>query len=123
MKPQKISGKEQGFLERELREFAKSKGWPGRVARELGKKIPSHKNMIRAVRISPEHVFVFRFPPDISLENSPLPVDIFTLKSAYLGTAELPDIPLFISRQAFYLVKADESGNVYLQKMGYSLVF
>ncbi|HCS46764.1 MAG TPA: hypothetical protein DIW61_00315, partial [Candidatus Aminicenantes bacterium] len=95
LKTQKFSAGEKGYLERELQEFAKSKGWPNRVARELGKKIPSLKNIINSVRISPENVFVFRFLPDITAKEAHLPVDIFTLKGEFLGTAELPEIPLF----------------------------
>jgi hypothetical protein len=121
LKPQKFSGREKDRLDREVREFAKSKGWPERVARELGKKIPSYKNMIQAVRISPRYVFIFRFPPDISAEEAPFPVDIFTHKSEFLGTAEFPDIPLFISDKTAYFVKTDEGDNVYLLRMGCSL--
>jgi len=121
LKPRKFSGREKDYLEREVREFAGSKGWPDRVARELGKKIPPQKNLIRAVRISPQHVFVFRFAPDISAENTPAPVDIFTPKGDFLGTAEFPDIPIFISDNTAYFVKTDESDNVYLLRMGCSL--
>ncbi len=121
LKPRKFSGREKDYLEREVREFAKSKGWPDRVARELGKKIPSYKNMIQAVRISARCVFIFRFPPDISAEEAPFPVDIFTPKGAFLGTAEFPDTPLFISNKTAYFVKTDESDNVYLLRMGCSL--
>ena len=121
LKPQKLSGRERDFLERGLREFAESKGWPERVARELGKKIPAHKNMILAVRISPRHVFVFRLPADISAENAPSPADIFTLKGEFMGTTRFPDIPLFLSAKTAYFVKADDGGNVYLLRTSYSL--
>jgi hypothetical protein len=123
LKPQKLSGREKDYLERTVREFAKSKGWPDRVARELGKKIPATKNFIGAVRIPPQYVFVFRFPPDISAEKAPSPVDIFTKKDEFLGTTEFPDIPLFISDKTAYFVKSDDSGNVYLLRADYSLDF
>lgn len=121
LKTQKFSAGEKDHLERELQEFAKSKGWPGRVARELGKKIPSFKNMVTAVRISPENIFVFRFPPEISAENGLLPVDVFTQKGEFVGTAELPEVPLFISRRAMYFSRAEVDGNVYLVRQLYSL--
>ena len=121
LKPQKFSAKEKDYLERELQEFAKSKGWPGRVARELGKKIPSFKNMVSSVRISPQNVFIFRFPQDITAENGPVPVDLFTPKGEFLGTAELPEAPLFISERAMYIPRADSDGNVYLIRQLYSL--
>lgn len=121
LKAQKFSGKEKAYLERGLQEFARSKGWPNRVARELGKKIPTLKNMISAVRISPEHIFVFRFPPDITAENGLLPVDVFTPKGEFLGTGELPEAPLFISERAMYFSRAEVDGNVYLVRRLYSL--
>ncbi|MBN2409443.1 MAG: hypothetical protein JXE07_06870 [Candidatus Aminicenantes bacterium] len=123
LKPPGLSGRERDFLKRELREFAESKGWPERVARELGKKIPSHKNMIRAVRISPRHVFAFRFPADISAERAPSPADVFTPKGEFLGTTEFPDIPLFISAGTAYFVKTDAGGDLYLLRRSYSLGF
>jgi hypothetical protein len=121
LKPQKFSSKEKGYLERELQEFAKSKGWPDRVARELGKKIPPHKNMVTAVRISPENIFVFPVPTDITDEKAHHPVDIFTLKGEYLGSGDLPEVPLLITGKAMYFVKSDEAGNIYLLRAGYSL--
>jgi hypothetical protein len=123
LKPQKFSGREKKYLERKVREFAKSKGWPERVGRELGKKIPVNENFIEAVRISPKYVFVFRFPPDISAEKVPSPVDIFTRKGEFLGTADSPDIPLLISDKTAYFIKTDDSGNAYLLRTDYSLDF
>jgi hypothetical protein len=123
LEAQKFSSGEKARLERELREFAKSKGWPGRVARELGKKIPSYKNMINAVRVSPENVFVFRFPPDITADKPHLPVDIFTLKGEFLGTADLPEVPLLVTGKAMYFVKTDRTDNIYLLRATYSLEF
>jgi 6-bladed beta-propeller len=121
IKPQKFSAKEKDYLDRELREFAKSKGWPGRVARELAKKIPSFKNMIGAVRVSPEDIFVFRIPNDITAESGLLPVDIFSRRGEYIGTGQLPDIPVFISGGAIYFSPAEPDGNIYLLRQAYSL--
>jgi len=121
LKAQKFSGKEKTYLEHDLQEFAKSKGWPNRVARELGKKIPNLKNMISAVRISPENIFVLRFPPDIMAKNGLFPVDVFTQKGEFLGTGELPEVPLFISGKAMYFSRAEVDGNVYLVRQSYTL--
>jgi hypothetical protein len=123
LKPQKFGGKEKEHLKQELREFAKSKGWPDRVSRELIKKIPAFKKQISAVRISPDYVFVFRFGQDITDKNSLLPVDIFTRKAEFLGTAQLKEAPIFISKRAMYFARADESGNVFLVRTEYSLLF
>jgi hypothetical protein len=121
LKPQRFSREEKKYLERELQEFAKSKGWPIRVAHELGKKIPAFKNMISSIRISLENIFVFRFPPDITAKETLFPVDIFTMKGQLLGTAELPEMPLFISEGAMYFSRAEVDGNVYLVRQLYSL--
>ena len=119
-KPQKINAKERDFLERGLRDFVKSKSWPERVGRELGKKIPSSKNIVNAVRISPGRVLVFRFPPDITVEPTSFPVDVFTREGDFLGTGALPEVPLFVSAGAMYFSRADADGNVYLIKRSYS---
>jgi hypothetical protein len=121
LKAQKFSGKEKAYLKRGLQEFAKSRGWPDRVARELGKKIPPFKNLISAIRISPGNIFVFRFPPDITAEEPHMPVDIFTLQGEFLGAGELPEVPLFISGRAMYFSRAEVDGNVYLVRQAYSL--
>jgi hypothetical protein len=115
-----LSARERDFLGRGLADFVKSQNWPDRVARELAKKIPPVKAIVRAVHISPDRVFVFRFPPDITAEPARFPVDVFTREGAYLGTAELPDVPLFISRGAMYFAREDADGNVYLVRQSYS---
>jgi hypothetical protein len=121
VKPEKISNKEKALFEREIREIAKTRGWPERPVRELLRKVPASKNPVCDVRISPEYVFVFRFPPDITQNDAPLPVDIFTTRGRFLGTAELPDIPIFISERAMYFARSDVGGNIYLVKTDYSL--
>ncbi len=121
VKPGKISARERDFLERGLLDFVKSKSWPDRVARELAKKIPDSKNTVSAVLLSPTRVLVFRFPPDITAEPPRLPVDVFSRKGAFLGTAELPEVPLFISGSALYFSRADADGNVYLVRQPYWL--
>jgi hypothetical protein len=121
VKPGKISAREKDFLERGLQDFVKSKSWPGQVSRELAGKIPALKNIVSAVLISPTRVLVFRFPPDITAEPPRLPVDIFSREGAFLGTAELPEVPLFISGSAAYFSRADADGNVYLVRRSYSL--
>jgi len=123
LKPQKFSGREKEYLEQEIREFTKSKGWPERVSRELIKKIPPIKNQIAAVRISPDYVFVFGFAPNITDKNSLSSVDVFTRKGEFLGTAQLKEVPIFISKRAMYFARADESGNVFLVRTEYSMVF
>jgi hypothetical protein len=121
VKAGRLSAREKAFLERGLRDFVLSKKWPDRVARELGQKIPALKNIVSAVCVSPTNVLVFRFPSDIAAERPRLPVDVFTREGAFLGTAELPEVPIFISAGAMYFSRADTDGNVYLVKQPYSI--
>jgi len=123
LKPQKFSSKEKNDLERGLREFAASKGWPGRVARELGKKIPAIKTMIKDVRLSPEYIFVFRLPQDITARVPLFPVDIFTLKGEFLGAGKLPEVPLHVSGKTMYFARTDETNNLYLLGSGYTVEY
>jgi len=117
----KITGRERSFLEQELFAFVKAKGWPARVGRELARKIPSVKNAIRAVRVAPGRVFVFRFADDISRGDAPIPVDVFTRRGEFGGTAEMAEIPLFVSDKAMYFVRTDDGGNVFLARAEYSI--
>jgi hypothetical protein len=119
--PQKISARERAFLEGELADFVKSKGWPARVGRELAKKIPSVKNPVRAVRVAPGRVFVFRFAADIGRGGAPAPVDVFTRRGELIGTAGTAEVPLHVSGQAMYFVRTDDGGNVFLARLAYSI--
>jgi hypothetical protein len=121
LKLPKLSRKERQFFERDIQETTKSKGWPIRVSREMVRKIPDFKSPIRDVRLSPEHVFVFRFGPDVTASNSPVPVDIFTVRGEFLGSAELPDVPLSIGRESMYFARSKESGLTFLEKVDYRL--
>lgn len=117
----KITRREKAFLERELSAFVEAKGWPARVGRELAKKIPSVKNPVRAVRIAPGRVFVFRFADDVSRVDAPVPVDVFTRGGELIGTAELAEVPAFVSDRAMFFVRTDDGGNVLLARAEYAV--
>jgi hypothetical protein len=121
VKPEKITETEKNYFEQDIREIARTKGWPGRVVRELTKKIPENKNLISALRLAQNHLFVFRFPEDITKKDSPIPIDLFSTQGRFLGTAALPEIPVFISGEAMYFARSDDSGNMYLVRLGYHL--
>jgi hypothetical protein len=120
VKAGKLSAGEKDFLERGLRDFVLSKNWPDHVARDLAKKIPGFKSIVKAVLISPARVFVFRFPPDITAEPTRLPMDVFNREGAFLGTVELPEVPLFASGTAMYFSREDADGNIYLVRQPYA---
>jgi hypothetical protein len=120
LKPGKLSREEKAFLEGEIREFAKARNWPGRAVRDLVNKIPDFKAIMRAVRISPRHVFVFRVPDNVARGDSAMPVDVFSFRGEFLGSTTMNKIPLFISGTAMYFVETDDSGNEYLRRTEYS---
>ena len=119
-KPGRMSARERDFFESGLAAFVGSKNWPERVARELAKKLPPVKTAVREVLISPDRVFVFRSPGDITTEPARFPVDLFTRDGAYRGTADLPEVPLHISKGAMYFAREDADGNVYLVRRPYA---
>jgi hypothetical protein len=121
LKPGKISRREKNYLEGEIRDFAKARNWPSRAVQELVKKIPASKAIIRAVRISPRNVFVFRVADDITRGNAAVPVDVFTHRGEFLGSTTMGEIPLFISVRAMYFVETDDVGNEYLKRTDFSV--
>lgn len=120
--PGRMSSRERAYLEQKIRALAKERNWPSRAASGLIDKVPDHKSIIRAVRISPEAIFVFRVPEDISRENSPMPVDVFSLRGDLRGTTTLNEIPVFVSSARMYFVETDKEGNEFLKLQGYSII-
>lgn len=120
--PDSFSKEEKKFFEKDIREFSKDRGWPGSVVRELIKKIPDKKIYFDEILLNEKYVFVFRIKEDISEENSPVPVDIFSIEGKFLGSVEMPGKPLHISEKHLYFVRSDEKDNLYLEKATYRLV-
>jgi hypothetical protein len=121
IEPIKISNRERNFLKQEIKEFAKARSWPDGVAGVLSKKIPESKAIIKAVRLSPRHIFVFLIPQDIVQEDIAFPVDVFSHHGEYLGSTTLKQIPLFVSERAMYFVESDDSGIDYLRRIDYAV--
>ena len=121
IEPGKISSKERAFLEGQIRDTAKERNWPPAVTKEISKKIPSTKPFFRAVRISPNAVWVFRVKDDITRPDAPFPVDLFSLKGEYLGSTGVGRIPIFISASRMYFVETDESDAEYVRAAEYGL--
>lgn len=119
--PDKFSKKERESLEEDIEAFAKKRGWPDRVARDLKKIIPDTKNYFHFVLLSKSHVFVFRIPSDITKEERSVPVDIFTLQGHFLGRTGLENSPIHISSSNMYFDRSEKDGNVYLVKRNYEI--
>ncbi len=119
--PLPIGRREREVLEKRVQEHAAAHKFPAAVARTLAGKIPSVRNLIKAVRVSPRFLFVVRPAPDLSTADTALPVDVFTLTGLYLGTLTLPGIPIAVTARAMYYVRSDDSGIEYLECVPFSL--
>ncbi len=119
--PLAIGPRDRAILETRVREFTASRRWPPSVAKALAAKIPAARVAVKAVRVSPELLFVVRPSADLSKPDAAAPADVFTLKGEYLGTATLPGIPVAVSAKAMYFVRSDDAGNEYLERLPYSV--
>jgi hypothetical protein len=61
-----------------------------------------------------------RIKPDITQEETPYPVDIFSLQGSFLGTARFMEKPIFISGENMYFINSDKEGNLYLVRKSYT---
>ena len=119
IKPDKFSKKEKEYFSEDLKALAKKRGWPDKVVRDLEKIIPDEKNYFDHVLLSEDHVFVFRIPHDITKEDTPVPIDVFSLQGKFLGSTELEGAPIHISNKNMYFVRSEAEGAVYLVKKQY----
>jgi len=119
IKPEKFSKKEMEYFSEDLKNLAKKRGWPDKVVRDLEKIIPDEKTFFDHVLLSGDHVFVFRIPHDITKEDAPVPVDVFTLQGQFFGSTELEGAPIHVSSKNMYFIRSEEDGTVYLVKKQY----
>lgn len=122
IQPESFTKKEKAFLEGDIEDSGKERGWPRSVLRDLIKKIPDKKIFFTRVLLTDEHVFVFRTKKDITDDSGPVPVDVFAIKGKFLGSVHLPDIPLHISRDHIYFVRSDEQDNLFLEKAAFEVI-
>ena len=119
--PSELSRSERRFFETEFTDLGKMRGWPESVVRDIIKNLPRTKVYFDRILLSPVHVFVFRIRADITRDGSGFPVDVFTTAGEFLGTAPLPEQPIFVSRARMYFERSDADGNVWLAVRGYVL--
>lgn len=122
VQPVDFQKKEKKYLEEEIRDYGRERGWPGSVVRGLVKKIPDKKIFFDQVLMTEKHIFVFRIKEDISKETGPIPVDIFSIKAEFFGSTYMPDQPLHISEDFMYFVRSDEQDNLFLEKAAYKII-
>ncbi len=121
IQPDSFSKKEKAYFEKDIEEFGKERGWPKSVVRNLVKKIPDKKIFFDQVMLTEKHVFVFRIKKDITEEEDPVSVDVFSIKGEFLGAAQIPRKPLQISENHMYFVRSDEDDNLFLEKVIYKI--
>jgi len=121
LKPDKFSKKEKEYFSEDLKALAKKRGWPDKVVKDLEKIIPDEKNYFNLVLLSEDNVFVFRIPDDITKEDAPVPVDVFTLQGTFLGSTALEDAPIHISIKNMYFIQSEADGTVCLVKKQYEI--
>jgi hypothetical protein len=118
--PPPLTRRERRFFEEEFERLGRMRGWPKSVVRDIIKKIPGTKAFFDRILLAPPRVLVCRIGPDITLENAPCHVDVFSVQGAFLGAATLPAKPLHVSKRRMYFVSSDEEGNVWLSIREYS---
>jgi hypothetical protein len=116
-----LSKKEHEYFEEHFQELGKRRGWPQRAVRDILKKIPDQKVFFDRILLTSDYVFVFRIAEDVSLESSPVSVEIFELNGRFLGQTRLPAKPIFLSAQRMYFVNSDNEGNIYLTIRDYTI--
>lgn len=118
VKPAKISPKERDYFKKKINgkrnfhDFAK---------KAFIKKIPSVKNYFTDILLSEKYIFVFRVKEDIMDEKAFIPVDIFSLRGEYMGTAAFNNQPMLISGNYAYYVESEEDDLV-LVKYSYKIL-
>ena len=118
IQPQKINSREKKSFMKKLGEM---ENWSQQIIKKFEKKIPTVKTYYDKILISEKHLFVFRIKNDVTDEDSPIPIDVFSLEGEFLGTSQMPSKPLLISDKFMYVSKTDEKDNLTLVKFRYHL--
>lgn len=116
IRPQRLKGKEKDLL---LDLIEERRGWPPRILKLIKKNMPSTKTLFEEIKISPDFVLVFRIKDDLTDAEAPYPVDFFSLDGVFLGTAELPFVPVSVSGRFLYAAFFDSQDDLVLQKYAY----
>jgi hypothetical protein len=118
IKPGGISLHEKEFLEKSINDRRKL---PDFAKKKFVKKIPGGKNYINRILVSDPYIWVFRIKEDIAKEDSPVPVDLYTLNAKFKGSIMIKIPPVFVSTRSIYFVKIDDEDDLLLEICKYSL--
>ena len=118
IKPQRINSREKKYFIKKLGEM---ENWSRQIIEKIEKKIPKVKTYYDKILISEKHLFVFRIKNDATDEDSPFPIDVYSLEGEFLGTSQIPSKPVLISDKFMYVSETDENDNLTLVKFRYHL--
>ena len=119
--PDRIEKKERDFFAEDIESLSKQRDWPKNVIRKILKIIPKEKTFFDRILLTNRYVLVFRIKDDITREESPIPVDVFSKEGDFLGSVSIDNKPIFMSDEYIYFVKSDKDGNLFLVRMEYQL--
>ncbi|MGD8539409.1 MAG: hypothetical protein PVI66_11895 [Candidatus Aminicenantes bacterium] len=112
--PERIKKRERDFFDEDIESISIQRGWPKNAIRKILKIIPQEKTFFDRILLNTRYVFVFRIKNDVTLEESPTSVDVFSNEENFLGTTTVDNKPVFISEKFMYFIKSDEEGNMFI---------
>jgi hypothetical protein len=89
----------------------------------LIKTIPPIKSLITGIALSKSTIFIARTKDDITIENSPVPVDMYTVSGKFLGKIRLKTFPVHVTDRHFYFKEETDSGDIIITKKAYKIAF
>jgi hypothetical protein len=118
VKPAKISPQERDYFKKKINS---KRNFHDFAKKAFIKKIPVVKNYFAGILLSEKYIFVFRVKEDVLDDKAFIPVDIFSLRGEYMGTAAFNNQPMLISDQYAYDV-VSEDDDILLVKYSYKIL-
>jgi hypothetical protein len=117
-----LSKKERDYLiETDVNQWKELKKYSQSVSEKLKRLIPHKKCFIGGIAVSGEYVFVERIKDDITDEEAPVPVDVFSIKGKFLGQVKLRLFPALVTEKFMYFVERNEEDDLLVTKYTFSM--
>ena len=107
VQPSFFTRAELDYLEKQIRDHCKAKGWPNKVSKSLISIVPKEKNFFSSVFITDKYVFTCRISENIAKQSAARVLDMFTLDNTFLGAVVIPGTPIYISDERIYITQDD----------------
>jgi hypothetical protein len=112
-----LSKKERDYLiETDINQWKALNNEPKSVINTLKRMVPYKKSFIGGIAVSGKYIFVERIKDDITDEESPVPVDVFTIKGKFLGQVKLRLFPALVTEKFMYFVERNEEDDLLVTK-------